>query len=343
MNRKEKIFLNTCKFNDSISKSEIEFRQDANDLISRIIDGSNIFEGSVFQIEYFQEGVASVVAKVVHGKKLSVIKITDNLDKSKAEALAFYEWKKIGINVPIVRDEGLVANHYFLVIDFYSEKTLSEKIKNNEIELREVSEYMGKVFADMQQVKSIGFGLPFYDSQKNVVGPTVDIDEYLETEFLNDKFSITDEYSDDISLSEIAREKVELLKLKLVDSKSELSSFDFAPRHFFDTKVPTLFDPDPMLVPKSFGVANLMMPTINKIKNGVELQSAIISSYIKNGGSFDRETIQLSLWLQTYRKAASLLLSVNETRKERALLMIEYLLDDSKMHEYTKSFIIDIR
>lgn len=339
MNIKEKIFLNECKISDWMKQSEKDFRLNANKILGDIIDNDELFNGLVFNIEYFLEGVGSVVAKVVSNEKELVVKITDVLEKTLAEALSFREWKKVGISTPNIYSEGITNDYYFFVIDYFDEETLLDKIKNREKDISWIFDYMGEVFVKMQNTKGIGFGLPFYDKNKKIIGPILEIDDYLESEFIKEKFSVLDEYSKGVILGDIVREKVERLKMKIHGSESELFSFDFGPRHFFATETPTLFDPDPMLVPKGFGVANLMMPSENKLKDNLRESSAVVSSYVKNGGFFDIEIVSLSLWLQTYRKAAFLLLLPDEERKERALFMIEYLINEEKMDNYVSGFI----
>jgi hypothetical protein len=339
MNVKEKIFINECKIDDWMEESEKKLRLGANEVLKQIIDNSKSFNEFFYEIEYFHEGVASVVAKVLSEKKEFVIKVTNLPEKNVAEALSFREWRKIGINVPVIHEEGVIEGHYFFVMDYFNEGTLLDKVNNGEKDLDWVSDYIGKVFAKMQNAEGVGFGLPFYDKDKKVVGTSLKIDDYLESEFLKNEFSVTDKHSNGVILSDVAKEKIGLLKLKVSEGDSELSSFDFGPRHFFATEIPTLFDPDPMLVPKGFGVANLMMPTINKLKDNLNLSSGVVGSYIKNGGFFDIKIIRLSLWLQTYRKASSLLLLPDEKRTERAIFMIDYLLDEPKMDDYVNRFI----
>lgn len=331
-------FLNTCLIQDWASDKDKEFRLNANDYINQVINQSLFLSKfNDISIEFYQEGVSSIVAKLILSDKEKYVLKTSSRNKIlKSEIISLKKWKETGVVVPDIYEESECNNQSYYIMDHFDGLTLKDKIDDNSIDLKEVGQIMGITLAKMQKVSGIGYGLSFVEKDNQLLGPILLLKDYLESEFVNsNKFDFIYKGFPETEWRSLANHHVDNILKENNTNFSILGNMDFSPRHFFATKNPTMFDPFPELIPEYFDVAFYLIPE-RGTSNGISyaIRKSTLSSYLSIKGKINNNLLCSALWLLTYRKCANLLNQPDDTRSKRANHMLSIISNEKSMNEY---------
>lgn len=150
------IFVNEPRIDDKIPEKSISLRKDSKNLIAAICEKNANLLGDDVSIEYFYEGLISVVAKITDqssaneklDKNKFVLKIRGG-DNSAKEASVFEYWRKAGASVPYVYIVGKEGDLSYFIMEFIQGKNLKESAKDGLCTDEDVSEILGKLLADL--------------------------------------------------------------------------------------------------------------------------------------------------------------------------------------------------
>jgi len=83
-------FKNKCSVPEWLPDYKKEFRENADEFFSKIINSNPIFQDKEVELEYFQQGVGSIVAKIsLDNGEVYVIKTTERLNTTIAEIKSY--------------------------------------------------------------------------------------------------------------------------------------------------------------------------------------------------------------------------------------------------------------
>lgn len=335
-------FLNNCLIQDWASAKDKEFRLNANNYINSVINESAFLsELDDISIEFYHEGVSSIVAKLIlsDGKKY-VLKTSSRNKILKSEIISLKKWKEVGVVVPDIYEEGDIDQHPYYIMDYFDGLTLKNKIDDNSIGLEYVGKIMGETLAKMQKVSGVGFGFPSAGKDTELLGTIPLLKDYLEFEFVNsNKFDLVCKEFPEIEWTNIAKSHMEYLLKEYDDTFSFLGNMDYSPRHFFATENPTMFDPYPELIPKYFDVAFYLIPERGTSEgNSYSIRKSTLNSYLSINGKINNNLLRSALWLLTYRKCANLLNEPDDVRSKRARYMLSVISSKESMSEYLRLY-----
>lgn len=339
-------FLNNCSVQDWASSKDKEFRLNANNYISFVINQSSFLsEVNDVSVEFYQEGVSSIVVKLIllDGRKY-VLKTSSRNKILKSEIISLKKWKEVEVTVPNIYEEGDQGQSSYYIMDYFDGLTLKNKIDDNSISLQDVGQIMGTALARMQKVSGIGFGFPFVEKDNQLVGPILLLKDYLEFEFVNsNKFDVIYKEFPETEWKSIANSHMDNILKENIITSSSLGNMDFSPRHFFATKNPTMFDPFPELIPEHFDVAFYLIPE-KGTSEGIPyaIRKSTLDFYLLINGKINNALLSSALWLLTYRKCANLLNQPDDARSIRARHMLSVISNEKSMNEYlSRYFLID--
>jgi hypothetical protein len=332
------IFLNTCLIQDWASDKDKEFRSNANNYISSVINQSLFLSKfNDVSVEFYQEGVSSIVAKLIlpDGEKY-VLKTSSRNKILKSEIISLKKWKEVGVVVPNIYEEGESDNQSYYIMDYFDGLTLKDKIDDNSIDLKEVGQIMGATLAKMQKVSGIGYGLSFTEKDNQLLGPIPLLKDYLESEFINsNKFDFIHKEFPETDWRSLSNSHVDNI-LKGNDANiSVLGNMDFGQQHIFVNRNYTMFDPLPELIPKYFDIAFYLIP-IKGRSEGYHyiIRKLTLDTYSFIDGKINKSLLSSAIWLITYRKCANLLSQPDDIRSERARHMLSIISNEKLMNEY---------
>ncbi len=335
-------FLNTCSTQDWASGKDKEFRSKANEFLTKVITDSPLFTGNQsVSVEYYQEGISSIVAKVMlPDDQKFVFKTNSRSWLLQSEIIGLQTWVDIGIKTPKVHETGEYNNYPYYIMDCFENTTLANSLDKELISPTEIGAIIGEFFFVMQKVTGQGFGRKFSKENGKLVGRQTSLSEYIDQEFKDKELLGTLQKNAPNTLwQELLNTHIHNIEEQYDASISILGNFDMSPRHIFTTEPPTLFDPLPELAPKYFDIAMYLMP-VNGTYKGSHLirRKATIDSYIQLEGSIPKEIVTSAIWLLTYRKCANLLQKTNENRTARALHMISVIGNTESFDAYIKLY-----
>lgn len=331
-------FLNTCLIQKWASDKDKDFRSNANNYIISVINQSSfLLEFNDISVEFYQEGVSSIVAKLIlsDGGKY-VLKTSSRNKILRSEILSLKKWKEVGVIVPNIYEDGDQGQSSYYIMEYFDGLTLKNKIDDSSIDLKDVGQIMGTVLTKMQKVSGFGFGFPFVEKDNQLVGPISSLKDYLEIEFVNsNKFDVIYKEFPKIDWTGLAQFHMNYLLKECNESFSILGNMDFSPRHFFATKNPTMFDPFPELIPEYFDVAFYLIPERGTSEGTpYSIRRSTLDSYLSINGKINNDLLSSALWLLTYRKCANLLNQPDNIRSERAHHMLSIISNEKSMNEY---------
>ena len=336
------IFLNTCLAQSWASDKDKVFRSNAENYISLVTNQSSFLsEFNDISVEFYQEGVSSIVVKLILSDSIKYILKTNSRSKAlKSEIISLKKWKEVGIVVPNIYEEGEQNQYTYYIMDYFDDLTLKNKIDDNSIDLQYVGQIMGATLAKMQKISGVGFGFPFVENDSQLVGPIPLFKDYLESEFVNsNKFDVVSKEFPEIKWTNLAKFHIDYLLKEYGECSSFLGNMDFSPRHLFATENPTMFDPYPELIPEYFDVAFYLVPERGTSKGtSYIIRKSTLNSYLSIKGKINNSLLCSALWLLTYRKSANLLSQPDDIRSERARYMLSIISTEESLNEYLKLY-----
>ncbi|MCF7865539.1 MAG: phosphotransferase [Candidatus Pacebacteria bacterium] len=144
-------FLNEPRIDSKIPEKSILLRNNSKDLIISVCYKNKNLLGDDVLIEYFYEGLISVVVKITNAVEKNnkfVLKIRGGNGSSK-EAAVFEYWKSIGAKVPNVYVVGNEGDLSYFIMEFIDGKNLKESSKDGLYSEGEVAEILGRLQADL--------------------------------------------------------------------------------------------------------------------------------------------------------------------------------------------------
>ncbi|HEY5588787.1 MAG TPA: hypothetical protein VIK86_07515 [Candidatus Paceibacterota bacterium] len=335
-------FLNTCSVQDWASVKDKEFRLNANNYISSVINQSSFLSKfNDISVEFYQEGVSSIVVKLLLLNGIKYVLKTSSRNKIlKSEIISLKKWKEVEVTVPNIYEEGDQDQSSYYIMDYFDGLTLKNKIDDNSIKIEEVGQIMGTALYKTQNVSGAGFGFPFIEKDMELIGPIPLLKDYLETEFVNsNKFDVVSKEFPETEWRNLADFHAGIILKENNTTFSVLGNMDFSPRHFFATENPTMFDPFPELIPEYFDVAFYLIPE-RGTSEGIhyEIRKSTLDSYLSLKGKINNSLLCSALWLLTYRKSANLLNQPDDIRSERARYMLSIISTEKSMNGYLKLY-----
>lgn len=143
-------FLNDPRIDSKIPEKSILLRNNSKDLIISICDKNKNLLGDDVLVEYFYDGLISVVVKITNAtvENKFVLKIRGGNGSAK-EAAVFEYWKSIGARVPNVYVVGNEGELSYFIMEFIEGKNLKESTKDGLYSEGEVAEILGRLQADL--------------------------------------------------------------------------------------------------------------------------------------------------------------------------------------------------
>ncbi len=335
-------FLNTCNLQDWASDKDKEFRSKANEFLTKVISDSSLFiDNQSISVEYYQDGISSIVAKVIlPDNQKFVFKTNSRSWLLQSEIISLQTWADIGIKVPKVHETGEYNNYPYYIMDCFESTTLADRLDKELIGPEETGTTIGEFFSTMQKVTGNGFGRKISKENGKLVGPQASLSEYINTEFKDIKLlEVLQSNAPTAQWQDFLNTHIQNIEERCDASISILGNFDMSPRHIFATEPPTLFDPLPELASKYFDIAMYLIP-VDGTYRGKHLirRKATIDSYIRLEGNIPKEIVASAIWLLTYRKCANLLQKTNKSRRARALHMISVIGNIESFNDYIKLY-----
>lgn len=333
------IFSNSCPIPNWIPENKQGFRKNINNYIEKIIQSVDHFKDEKVHVTYFQRGVGSIVAKVKVSSKFYVIKTTESSNRTTSEIKAYEAMRRNNIKVPEIYIEGIIDGYPFFIMEYFPEENLSEKLESKELTLKEVANIKGETFVSLKKIHSKGYGWPIKYDGKFIIGNLPNLDDLINEWFFTERaIEIAKKYEPTTNWNNEIIRYTEIVKNQFTEYPSHLGSFDFQTAHFFASTPPTFFDPDARIEPENFDLAFLLMPSVNLNEDDVKINKIIVKKIENNFGTIDQNKFSTALWLQTFRKATSLLLKPTEERITRGKYMLKMLTNRKGLDDYLQQY-----
>lgn len=314
-------FKNKCNVPSWMPEVKKKFRKEANEYFTNALLSVPLLKDQNLEVTYFLEGVGSIVAKIVSSTgETYVMKTTETVNHTNGEICTYKATTDAGIKVPKLFYDGIHNDLPFLIMEYFDTGTLSDKLKDKKITLKEVAEIKSKFFCDLKKVEGQGYGWPVRYEEGILKGNFQDIVEFVDTWFCKKGLlEVAQKHMPSISWEKDLEYHSNKTKEQNVSGVCKLGTFDFQTGHVFASNPPTLFDPCARLEPEYFDLAQLIIPFLYNNKESVFLNKDVFAQYQANFGPIDADTLLTAVWLQTYRKATNQLLNTDERRTQNGM------------------------
>jgi fructosamine-3-kinase len=301
------IFLNEPKFSEH--EADAKFNERRKNLIPKITDlikESSLFSEEEVNITFIHSGIASLVSILDSGNKKMVLKIPLNIFVSRTEGSFLKAWEQVGVQVPTVIEEGEIGEHYYLIMEYIDEVTLSKKYSSEEILEKRIYEDLGKTLRIMHSAEATGYGT-LIDGK----GEYPDIKTRIENDsVIKDKILYIQEHQlyDDQKHGAIVTAWNVIFSKIGESTESVYCHNDFHIGNIFATDPLVVFDPLPMLHHPYMDIGRAI---VLAVRMGLhEVTEQIIKGYFGDE-EFDKQLLQaflivnvcgvLKYWHQTNR------------------------------------------
>ena len=333
-------FNKSCPVPEWLPEYKKEFRENTDRYFREILSSDELFKEKDIDVTYFQQGVGSIVAKVELEEDIYVIKMTESLNRTRAEIESYKAMTDSGIKVPKLFSEGYVDGYPYFVIEYFDQGTLADKLDKGEMTARQVGEIKSQVFVDTKKILGKGFGWTIKYENGFLKGNFADIDIFMTKWFGGEKeIQVVREHFPDVDWKSKFNEYKKAIIEDNKGNESRFGSYDFQTAHFFASEPPAFFDVNPRLELEYFDLAFHIMPYPNLLENEFILRKMVVDKYQSDLGSIDKEKFKAAIWMQVFRKAANLLFNPDEKRVERAALLLETISSDTKLDEYLSGYL----
>jgi fructosamine-3-kinase len=300
-------FLNEPKFSEHEADAKFnERRKNLIPQIAELLKKSHLFSDQKIGVTFIHSGMASLVSILDADNKKVILKIPLNIFVSRTEGSFLKAWERVGVKVPTVIEEGEIGEHYYLIMEYVDEVTLSKKYSSEEILEKHIYEDLGKTLKLMHTAKTEGYG--------NLVNGKGEY-AYIKTRTENDSI-IKDKvaYIQEHELLNNEKhgsidEAWDIIFSKVGDNnESSYCHNDFHIGNIFAADPLIVFDPLPML---NHPYMDLGRSIILAVRMGIEeVSKQIMKGYFENE-DFDQQLLQaflivnvcgvLKYWHQTNR------------------------------------------
>jgi len=334
-------FTNKCAVPPWMPDEKKKFRKNANEYFKNALVQVPFLKDMELEVTYFLEGVGSIVAKVVSGDAIYVMKTTETVNHTNGEICSYKALTDKGIKVPKLFFDGIQDGFPFLLMEYVASGTLADKVKRNEMKLKDAGEILASFFNDMKRVEGQGYGWPVKYENGILKGNFQDINEFVDTWYCKSEFvEIANTHMPVLSWSEEFKKHCTKVKEQNADSLSKLGSFDLHIGHIFATTPPTMFDPCSRLEPEYFNLGQMMIPFPHHNKDDFAQGKIIVSKYIERFGPIDFDKLLTAVWLQTYRKATNQLMHADERRTKNGMHGLEIISNKGALREHIEKYFV---
>ncbi len=314
-------FTNSCSVPSWMPDYKKKFRENANDYFRGALEQVPFLKNTDLEVTYFLQGVGSIVAKIVTSTgDTYVMKTTESVNHTNAEICTYKAALDNAIKVPKLFFDGIQDGLPFLLIEYFEEKTLYEKLEAFEFTLEEIAEIRANFFISLKKIKGKGYNWPVTYVDGVLHGNFETLQTFMDEWFCKEDFiEIANKHFPLIQWKENLYHHVENVLEQNISTFSTLGTFDIQAGHIFASTPPTLFDPCLKLEPEYFDLAQLIIPLSNMEDRDVYMNKVIFSKYLKEIGTIDFNRLSSALWLQTYRKATNQLKHTDDVRTRNGL------------------------
>lgn len=254
-----------------------------------------LFKGKDVTIEFSQEGVSSLVCFVETDSDKYVLKIPLH-PTAEGEALFLKKWEEVGVVVPHVFAEGVIAGYPYILMSFIDAplliKTPKEFRLNDEMYIE-----LGKTLALMHSPKAEGYGLIVKGRPQNS-----SFKEWVESERIKEKIEI-------VKAKNILNEEHGSIEkaIQILISYSEefpVTSYchlDFGSGNIMATKPITIIDPSPNPI-LNMGVLDMARTLMLMASGGSSGEEKFKEGYFSIAKPVSDKVIQAAVVLNAYLK-----------------------------------------
>ncbi len=255
------------------------------------------FQGQSVTVTFNNTGIASLVSIIETPNDKTVLKIP--LDpKCEGEALFLKAWNELGVTVPKVINDGLIAGNHYILMDYIQAEILRDSNTYEQLVKKGTFTEMGRILRRMHMPRAEGFG-----RITNGKAKYVEFRDWLESDYIAKNIRYVREngvLSDEHGSIQTAFET--LLSHMRGSATSTYCHNDFFPNNIFDTDPLTIFDPDPSL---NDGYIDLGRSIIMAVGYGglPEAGTQLTKGYFDDE-SFDQSTLRSAILLNSHLKVA---------------------------------------
>lgn len=252
-----------------------------------------LFKGKDVAVEFSQEGVSSLVCFVETDSGKYVLKIPlDSTDEG--EALFLKKWEEVGVVVPHVFAEGVIAGHPYILMSFINAplliKTSKEFRVNDEMYIE-----LGRTLSLMHGPRAEGYGPIVGGKPQNS-----SFKEWVESERIKEKIET-------VKAKNILNEEhgsIEKAIQILISYSEEFPAtsychFDFGSGNLMATKPITVIDPSPIL---NIGVLDMARTLMLMASGGSSGEEKFKEGYFSIAKPVSDKVIQAAVVLHAYLK-----------------------------------------
>lgn len=288
------VFKNQPRFlSHEVQRESNKRRQNIVAHLDGFFASHELFAGKEISVEFSHEGISSLVCFFEVGDTKYVLKVPLGVKSPEGEGMFLKAWESAGVKVPHVFDEGKIAGHPYLIME-YVDAPLLYKIPKTEGEGESFE--LGKILHTMHRPEAPGYGFIFegkthYKSFKDWV-ESEDLQKRIR--YVTEQKLLTDEHG---SLSQAISVLNEYCQK---ENKSSYCHFDFGSGNILATKPFTVIDPNPMC---NNGVIDLGRSMVLAISGGhTSASEEFLKGYCSLGFSVPPEVLRASILLNVYMK-----------------------------------------
>lgn len=335
------LFTNKCNIPEWMPEYKRKFREDADEFFKKALMQVPFLKDCNLEITYFLHGVGSIVAKIVSSSgETYVMKTTESFNHTSNEIYTYKAAIDAGIKVPKLFFDGVQDELPFLIIEYFKEGTLYDKLNTNEITLEKVAEIRSNFFIDLKKIEGKGYEWSVQYENGVLEGNYKDIDEFANDWFGRKEFiDIANTHFPSIAWEEKLHFHVTNMKNHNAGKACRLGTFDFQTGHIFTSNPPTLFDASLKLEPEFFDLAQLIIPFPDGDTDNIFLNKVVYAKYQTTFGQINFDQLKTAVWLQTFRKATNLLKRSDERRLKMGLYALEFISNEDVLRGYIESYL----
>ncbi len=329
-------FKNKCSVPAWMPEEKKVFRENSDEYFKKALAQVPMFEGQDLELEYFLNGVGSIVAKIVTSSgEIFVMKTTEIVNRTNAEVGSYKAMIEQGIKVPKLFYDGDVDGHPFFIMEYFGQGTLGDKLESGEISFEEVGDIKAKFFVDLKKIPGKGFNWPTKYENGVLVGNISNIDDFMSEWFGKPELvGVAETHLPGFPWEENLKRHTNRIKENQQGGSTKLGTFDFQNGHLFASDPATLFDPATRLEPEYLDLGHLLIPDSTINEDYFKIKKIILSKYQETFGVINVERLSSAIWLQAYRLATNFLLRTDERRTRVGLYLLNMIKDENVLREY---------
>lgn len=296
--------------------------------VESFLSGHERFKDKEVDVEFAQDGVASLIAIITTASEKVALKIPFGGRPTSGEAFAFRAWEAEGVSVPRVIENGTFdEGHEYLLMSCIDAPALDKAYASND-EMVEKGIYaeLGEAFGGMHASTGEGFGAIGEDGK----GEFASFVEWIDSpKMTKDIPYVVDNGLMDVSI--IARARDVLVQYAKEHPTSTICHLDFATNNAFATKPVTIFDPAPEF---NLPYIDIGKTFVNMTANGEPARAQLFEAYEKKTGTpLDKKVAYAATIIMMIRKLAKSHMTGGEKMEKRIERNKAYLADNAHLLE----------